>query len=171
MKKYEKSFITPWTKQIQSPPTCGFYRHSWKSWYLHPRNTFYIPLAEWIPTVRGRYCPCTWWERDNYHIWPCIPLVHSIFVRVKSRIHGWEASERTKRWVCVCQQVLPNHIIMCILTNFSSQLACPFRFAQRKPTAWRRSYRESVREDVFPSKRFFCSIRCYLVGEKTQMFG
>ena len=49
----------------------------------------------------------------------------------------------------------------CILTSFSSQLACPFRFAQRKPTAWRRSNRESVRDDVFPSNLFFCSIRCW----------
>ena len=138
-----------------------------------PPSEYFLYSARWVDTQRPRavlplYLVGTW----QLPYLALYTLSSFYFLYESEKKNQWLGSEwANKRWVCVCQQVLTNHIIIGILTNFSSQLACPFRFAQRKPTAWRRSYRESVREDVFPSKRFFCSIRCYLVGEKTQMFG
>lgn len=141
---------------------------------LPPPSEYFLYSARWVDTQRPRavlplYLVGTW--QLPYLALYTLSSFYFLYEWKEESMVGKRVSERNGECVCVCQQVLPNHIIMCILTNFSSQLACPFRFAQRKPTAWRRSYRESVREDVFPSKRFFCSIRCYLVGEKTQMFG
>ena len=117
----------------------------------------FLYSARWVDTQRPRavfplYLVGTW------------QLPNLALYNLSSFYSGERLEKSECEWIGAKPLQLPNNV--CKLTNFSSQLACPFRFAQRKPTACRRSNRESVRDDDFPSIRFFCSIRCWWCVQK-----